>query len=57
MVGHETDVRPDALVPVRGGSVAMGAGAEKVDPFHVRTAPLLSTMTQKAVVAQETELS
>ena len=35
----------------------MEAGAEKPDPFQVRTAPLLSTMTQNVVEAQETELS
>ena len=35
----------------------MDAGAEKVAPFQVRTSPLLSTMTQKVVEAQETELS
>ena len=37
--------------------MAIDAGAEKVVPFQVRTAPLLSTMTQNVVVAQETELS
>ena len=53
----------------RDGGQARGVGAgegrlggdrdrgEKVVPFQVRTAPLLSTMTQKAVEAQETELS
>ena len=35
----------------------MDTGAEKVVPFQVRTAPLLSTRTQKVVEAQETELS
>ncbi len=57
VVGHETAVRPDASVPVSGGSVAIDAGAEKPTPFQVRTSPLLSTTTQKVVVAQETELS
>src|ERR1700722_5046850 len=56
-VGHETAVRPEAFVPVRGGSVAIDIGAEKVAPFQVRTAPLLSAMTQNAMEAQETELS
>jgi hypothetical protein len=55
--GHETAVRPEALVPVRGGSVAIDTGAEKVAPFQVRTAPLLSATTQKVVEAHETELS
>src|SRR5258707_11252970 len=57
VLGHETEVRPEAFVPLRGGSVAIDAGAEKPAPFPVRTAPLLSTMTQKAVEAHETELS
>jgi hypothetical protein len=57
VVGHETEVRPEALLPVRGGSEAIDTGAEKPEPFQVRTAPLLSTMTQNEVVAQETELS
>src|SRR3984957_5906165 len=57
VVGQETEVRPEALVPLRGGSVAMDAGAEKPRPFQVRTSPSLSTMTQNAVVAQDTELS
>src|ERR1700733_1597047 len=57
VVGHETAVRPDASVPLRGGSVAIDTGAEKLAPFQVRTAPLLSTRTQKLVEAQDTELS
>ncbi len=56
-VGHETPVSPEASVPVRGGSVAMEAGAEKPRPFQVRTPPLLSTRTQKAGVGHDTALS
>ena len=44
-------------MPVTGGSEAMEAGAEKPRPFQVSTPPLLSTRTQKAVVAHDTELS
>src|ERR1700759_62494 len=57
VVGHDTAVSPEALVPVRGGSEAIDTGAEKLAPFQVRTSPLLSTMMQNVVVAQETELS
>ena len=57
VVGHETEVRPDALVPVSGGSVAIDTGAEKVVPFQVTAAPLLSTRMQKVVEAHDTELS
>ena len=57
VVGQETPVRPEALVPLTAGSLTMGWGAEKVDPFQVRTSPLLSTSTQKVVVGQETALS
>ena len=37
--------------------MAIGTGAEKAVPFQVKTPPPLSTMTQKDVDAQETELS
>src|SRR5580704_7100989 len=57
VVGQETPVRPEALVPVTAGSVTMGWGAEKPVPFQVRTAPLLSTSTQKVVVGQDTAFS
>lgn len=57
VVGQDTPVRPEALVPLRGGSVAMDAGAEKPCPFQVSTAPLLSTSTQKLVLAHDTALS
>ena len=56
-VGHDTPVRPEASVPVRGGSVAMDAGAVKPRPFQVITLPLLSTRTQNVVDAHETALS
>ena len=32
VVGHDTPVRPEALVPVTAGSVTMGWGAEKPGP-------------------------
>ncbi len=35
----------------------MGVGGEKDCPFHVTTLPAVSTRTQKAVVAHETEFS
>ena len=50
-------MRPDAFVPASGGSVATGTGAVNPCPFQVSALPLLSTSTQKAVVAHETELS
>ena len=46
-----------AAAVIGGGSVAIDAGAEKLTPFQVRTSPSLSTMTQNAVVAQDTEFS
>ena len=55
--GQETEVSPEALLPVIGDSVAIGNGAVKPWPFQVRTSPLLSTMTQKVVEAQDTEFS
>ena len=50
-------MRPEASVPLSGGSVAIEAGAVNPRPFHVNTLPLLSTRTQKVVVAHETEFS
>src|SRR6202011_2935287 len=55
--GHETEVSPDALVPVSGGSDAMEAGAEKARQFQGSTAPLLSSITQKDAEQQGTDLS
>src|SRR6516225_4372038 len=56
-VGHETPVRPEALVPASGGSLATDAGGENPWPFQVSAPPLLSTSTQNEVVAHETEFS
>ena len=56
-VGHETPVRPEASVPLSGGSVAIGVGVVNPSPFHVSTLPLLSTSAQYVVDAHETALS
>jgi hypothetical protein len=52
--GQETPVRPEASVPIMGGSVAMGRGAEKADLFQVSTSPSLSTASQNEGLAHET---